>query len=282
MVTSATPTPTPMLSSVELRTSSQSRSSVATSTLPSSSVVATTIPPTRQQTGDDVDIVLIGAIVGGVVAAALVLTVLVLCLCLCIRRLRSGRVDLNKQDKKNGRDVELGHYQQKPQIGSDHYRAVSSYHPQTSDSGDLALEEGEWVTLLEAPPGGQWWRGQTAAGEGWFPKSHVQLVDREAEHRKAEEENFKLAAAAIRAASNSFNEKHLSLTTKNKATPTSSRRTRAATTFSKAEINSTPVLTAKFSTSVLDSVVIENQRHLSASTASGGSRPHTPTQSPRE
>ena len=93
-------------------------------------------------------------------------------------------------------------------------------------------------------------------------------------------ENFKLAAAAIRAASNSFNEKHLSLTTKNKATPTSSRRTRAATTFSKAEINSTPVLTAKFSTSVLDSVVIENQRHLSDSTASGGSRPHTPRSLP--
>ncbi|CAI8040466.1 hypothetical protein GBAR_LOCUS22547 [Geodia barretti] len=196
MVTSATPTPTPMLSSVELRTSSQSRSSVATSTLPSSSVVATTIPPTRQQTGDDVDIVLIGAIVGGVVAAALVLTVLVLCLCLCIRRLRSGRVDLNKQDKKNGRDVELGHYQQKPQIGSDHYRAVSSYHPQTSDSGDLALEEGEWVTLLEAPPGGQWWRGQTAAGEGWFPKSHVQLVDREAEHRKAEEGELVISSSS--------------------------------------------------------------------------------------
>jgi hypothetical protein len=136
MVTSATPTPTPsMSSSVELRTSSQSSSSVTTSTPLSSSVVATTIPPTRQQTGDDVNIVLIGAIVGGVVAAALVLTVLVLCLCLCIRRLRSGRVDLNKQDMKNGRDVELGHYQQKPQIGSDHYRAVSSYHPQTADSG---------------------------------------------------------------------------------------------------------------------------------------------------
>ena len=54
-------------------------------------------------------------------------------------------------------------------------------------SGDLALEEGEWVTLLEAPLGGQWWRGQASAGEGWFPKSHVKFVDREAERRKAEE-----------------------------------------------------------------------------------------------
>ena len=148
------------------------------------------------------------------------------------------------------------------------------------------------MTLLEAPAGGQWWRGQTAAGKGWFPKSNVRYVDREAERKKAEEgqqvemcvcrsclifyffstENFNLAAAAIKAASNSFNEHHHSLAaTKNKATPTSSRR---AKTFSRADVNSTPVLTAKFSTSTLDSIVIENQRHVSSS--SGGSRPHTP------
>ena len=88
-------------------------------------------------------------------------------------------------------------------------------------------------------------------------------------------ENFKLAAAAIKAASNSFNERHLSLAAKNKATPTSNRK-RAATTLSKADI--TPVLKAKFST--LDSVVIENQRPPSASTASGGSRPNTPRSLP--
>ena len=83
-------------------------------------------------------------------------------------------------------------------------------------------------------------------------------------------ENFSLAAAAIKAASNSFNERHLSMT-RGKATPT---RTRAATTLSKADINSTPALTAKFDVTLLDSVVIENQRHLSGS--SGGSRPLTP------
>lgn len=52
---------------------------------------------------------------------------------------------------------------------------------------DLPLEKGEWVTLLEAPYGGQWWRGQASAGEGWFPKTYVEYVDREAERKKAEE-----------------------------------------------------------------------------------------------
>lgn len=52
------------------------------------------------------------------------------------------------------------------------------------------------MTLLEAPPGGQWWRGQAAAGEGWFPKSHVQFVDREAERRRAEEGKMEMSVAA--------------------------------------------------------------------------------------
>ena len=158
-------------------------------------------------TGDD-KIVLIGAVVGGVVGAALLLTVLLLLGCLCVRRLRTHQVDLNKEAKSK-LDVELGHVipHMEPRIGSDQYRAVCSYQPQTSDSGepstlqrdssmiasdalttgDLALEKGEWVTLLEAPYGGDWWRGQAMAGEGWFPKSHVEYVDREAERKKAEE-----------------------------------------------------------------------------------------------
>lgn len=76
---------------------------------------------------------------GGVVTAALVLTLVLLCLCLCVCRLRSDQVDLNKQDKKNGMDIELGHYQQKPQIGSDQYRVIHLYHPQSSESG-ITLE----------------------------------------------------------------------------------------------------------------------------------------------
>ena len=93
-------------------------------------------------TGDD-KIVLIGAVVGGVVGAALLLTVLLLLACLCVRRLRTYQVDFNKQAKcKN--DVELGHLipHMEPQIGSDQYRAMCSYQPQTPDSGEaLTLQQ---------------------------------------------------------------------------------------------------------------------------------------------
>ena len=56
------------------------------------------------------------------------------------------------------------------------------------------------MTLVEAPPGGKWWRGQATAGEGWFPKSHVQFVDRDAERRKAEEgeQRKKVVAECVR------------------------------------------------------------------------------------
>ena len=84
-------------------------------------------------------------------------------------------------------------------------------------------------------------------------------------------DNFKLAAAAIVAASSSFNERHRSLAT-HKTTVSSTRR-RSMTTISKTDINSTPVMSAKFA---LDSgMVIENERHLSVSTPSD-SRPDTP------
>ena len=158
-------------------------------------------------TGND-NIVLIGAVVGGVIGAALLLTVLLLLVCLCVRRLRTHQVDLSKQGKTRN-DMELGHIipHVEPQIGSDQYRAVFSYQPQTLGSGqvltleqgnsmmlshvlitdDLVLEKGEWVTLLEAPYGGDWWRGQATASEGWFPKSHVEYVDRKAERKMAEE-----------------------------------------------------------------------------------------------
>ena len=88
-------------------------------------------------------------------------------------------------------------------------------------------------------------------------------------------ENFKLAAAAIVAASSSFSQQHSSLAsakTKGTRTPTNKKR---STTVSKTDINSTPVMTAKFDCTALDSVVIENEKHISESSASS-SRPNTP------
>ena len=164
-------------------------------------------------------------------------------------------------------------------------------------SDDLGLEKGEWVTLLEAPYGGEWWRGRVDKREGWFPKSYVEYVDKEEERRKTEEgravlhapaecqvlcpstppaENFKLAAAAIVAAGSSFSQRHGSLATsktRRTRTPTNTRRT---TTFSKSDIDSTPKMTAKFATHApQDSVVIGNDRNVSVSTA-GSSSPDTP------
>ena len=80
---------------------------------------------------------LIAAVVGGVVSAALLLTALLLLVCLCVRKLRSHRVDLNKLGKEDKKDVELGHIQphMEPQIGSDQYRAVCSYQPRNTESG---------------------------------------------------------------------------------------------------------------------------------------------------
>ena len=164
-------------------------------------------------------------------------------------------------------------------------------------SDDLGLEKDEWVTLLEAPYGGEWWRGRADKREGWFPKSYVEYVDKEEERRKTERgraalhapaecqvscpstpsaENFKMAAAAIVAASSSFSQHHGSLaTSKRTRTPTNTRRT---TTFSKSDIDSTPKMTAKFATHAprgQDSVVIGNDRNVSVSTA-GDSSPDTP------
>ena len=88
-------------------------------------------------TGDDDDIVLITAVVGGVVSGALLLTAILLCVCLCIRRLRSRQVDLSKRDREIRKDVELGQVRPRmePQIGSDHYRAVCPYKPKDTGSG---------------------------------------------------------------------------------------------------------------------------------------------------
>ncbi len=59
------------------------------------------------------------------------------------------------------------------------------YEPQ--NEGDLALKAGEWVTLEETPYGGGWWRGTTGEQSGWFPKTYVEYVDREAERKRKQE-----------------------------------------------------------------------------------------------
>ena len=40
------------------------------------------------------------------------------------------------------------------------------------------------VMLIEAPTGGDWWRGRVDNREGWFPKSYVDYIDIKAEEKK--------------------------------------------------------------------------------------------------
>lgn len=64
-----------------------------------------------------------------------------------------------------------------------YYKVLHRYDVQNDN--DLALLPGEWVTLEEAPYGGGWWRGTIEGkGTGWFPKTYIQYVDREAEKKK--------------------------------------------------------------------------------------------------
>ena len=65
------------------------------------------------------------------------------------------------------------------------YRALHNYVPQTE--GDLALTKGDWITLIEAPYGGDWWRGSVGEEVGWFPKTYVEYVDVEAEKKRLQE-----------------------------------------------------------------------------------------------
>ena len=222
-------------------------------------------------------------------------------------------MDLTRSPRKSKSDVELGRMRARmePQIGSSSYRALYSYQPQNSE--DLQLSKGEWVTLLDAPYGGEWWKGKVEEGdegrEGWFPKSYVEYmyVDEELERQKVEEgkivsvreeicsllflsslplfspspltvcltgaENFKMAAAAIVAASSSFSLRHGSMQTKKLRSTNSSSR--LPNTISKKDIDSTPKLVTKFDQNTLDAVVIENERHEAAS-LSGNSQPETP------
>ena len=63
------------------------------------------------------------------------------------------------------------------------YKILHRYDAQKND--DLTLVPGEWVTLKEAPYGGGWWKGSIEdRGSGWFPKTYVEYVDRDAERKK--------------------------------------------------------------------------------------------------
>ena len=65
------------------------------------------------------------------------------------------------------------------------YRVLHPYDPQ--NDGDLALKTGDWVTLEDTPYGGGWWKGSVDDRSGWFPKTYVEYVDREAEKKKKQE-----------------------------------------------------------------------------------------------
>lgn len=65
------------------------------------------------------------------------------------------------------------------------YRVVHTFTAQRD--GDLDLSIGEMVILIEAPAGGEWWRGKAHEIEGWFPKTCVEYVDIEAEEKRKKE-----------------------------------------------------------------------------------------------
>ena len=65
------------------------------------------------------------------------------------------------------------------------YKVLYSYKPQQKD--DLELIEGELVALIEAPVGGDWWRGRVRDKEGWFPKTYVDYFDIHEEEKKKKE-----------------------------------------------------------------------------------------------
>ncbi len=47
------------------------------------------------------------------------------------------------------------------------------------------------MTLMETPAGGGWWKGKvTEGGEGWFPRTYVEYIDRDAEKKKQQDGEF--------------------------------------------------------------------------------------------
>lgn len=217
---------------------------------------------------------IVGAAVGGIVVAVLLLIIVIIIVLCCLKSRRSDYVITKGGRGDKNTAVELGHVSKRmePVFGVPHYRIVHSYTPR--NEGDLALTVGDWVTLIEAPYGGEWWQGSVGDREGWFPKDYIEYVNVQAEKKKLEEDNFKLAAAAIVAASSSFSAKHGSRAVKKEPT------TRRAYTFSKKDVDSTPKLVTKLGQTPRGEgagggVVIENLA-IERSSSNGTSRPDTP------
>jgi hypothetical protein len=175
--------------------SSSSSSSIVTSSV---SVIPTTsaIPPPSMLPFSQTVLIIICASSG-----TLFLMILFLCICIIIccaarRKQTSHKYIVKDKLKKDAGRIEMGSYQKnKPVIGVATYRAIYDYTPSQND--DLALKEGDMVMLVEAPAGGDWWRGKVDDREGWFPKSYVNYID-------MKKDSFAAAAATIRVASMAF------------------------------------------------------------------------------
>lgn len=75
------------------------------------------------------------------------------------------------------------------------YRALYNYTPLNAD--DLALKKGDIIILIEAPYGGEWWKGTAGERSGWFPKNFVEYYDREEEKKKVLEGMLILSRGGI-------------------------------------------------------------------------------------
>lgn len=196
--TSCTVTPTTTSSSysptMTVSSSSTSVSSFYTSSLPTSSTESGSALPLDLP-------YLIAVCVGGFLLAVILCVLLALIILCCVKKRTKNKFSMSYETKKS--NIELGMFKRKnPVFGVATYKVLYSYKPQQKD--DLELIEGELVALIEAPVGGDWWRGRVRDKEGWFPKTYVDYFDIHEEEKKKKEEDLETAAAAIRAASFAF------------------------------------------------------------------------------
>ena len=91
--------------------------------------------------GGDNTVILIGAVVGGVVVAAVLVTLVLVLVCLCAHRQRRHQVDIHKAGKEDKGGIELGRIRPhvEPQIGSDQYHVLYNYQPHNAGTGSLQM-----------------------------------------------------------------------------------------------------------------------------------------------